>query len=232
MGLTRFTDKIYYLEHEAEVDRPMLAYIKGNRFSLAVDAGYSTSHVADFYTALQSEQFKLPDFTVITHWHYDHTFGMCAINGISIAYEKTNEFLKDQQEQAKSANYIAALKQEDVHFRKEYRGCDRLNIVLSDITFSDKMELDLGGITARIFHTVSPHSEDSTCIYIPEERVLFLGDSTSEDFFHNGYMDQEKLGILMQMIQSVDCDYCILSHCEPLQKESLLEYLDSLSITD
>ena len=55
MGLTLFTDKIYYLEHEAEVDRPMLAYIKGNRFSLAVDAGYSTSHVADFYTALQSE---------------------------------------------------------------------------------------------------------------------------------------------------------------------------------
>lgn len=55
MGLTRFTDKIYYLEHEAEVDRPMLAYIKENRFSLAVDAGYSTSHVADFYTALQSE---------------------------------------------------------------------------------------------------------------------------------------------------------------------------------
>ncbi len=38
---------------------------------------------------------------MITHWHYDHTFGMCAINGISIAYEKTNEFLKDQQEQAK-----------------------------------------------------------------------------------------------------------------------------------
>lgn len=34
MGLTRFTDKIYYLEHEAEVDRPMLAYIKGNRFYL------------------------------------------------------------------------------------------------------------------------------------------------------------------------------------------------------
>lgn len=96
----------------------------------------------------------MPDFTVITHWHYDHTFGMCAINGISIAYEKTNEFLKDQQEQAKSANYIAALKQEDVHFRKEYRGCDRLNIVLSDITFSDKVELGSG----RYYRPDIPHS--------------------------------------------------------------------------
>ena len=27
MGLKRLTDRIYYLEHESETDRPMLAYI-------------------------------------------------------------------------------------------------------------------------------------------------------------------------------------------------------------
>ena len=29
MGLNRLTDRIYYLEHEPETDRPMLAYIEG-----------------------------------------------------------------------------------------------------------------------------------------------------------------------------------------------------------
>ena len=29
MGLNRLTDRIYYLEHEPETDRPMLAYIRG-----------------------------------------------------------------------------------------------------------------------------------------------------------------------------------------------------------
>lgn len=87
MGLNPLTNRIYFLEHDSEVDRPMLAYLKGDKFSLAVDAGYSASHVRDFYRAIEEEQFNEPDFTVITHWHYDHTFGMHAINGISIAHD-------------------------------------------------------------------------------------------------------------------------------------------------
>lgn len=229
MGLTKLTNRIYFLEHEPEVDRPMLAYIKGDKLSLAIDAGYSSSHVQDFYNAIELENFKKPDFTVITHWHYDHTFGMHAISGISVAYDKTNEFLKNQQEQAKNANYIETLKTEDVHFRREYCEQDQLNIVLADFTFSDKLTLNLGGIIADIFHTVSPHSEDTTCVYVPEEKVLFLGDSTSEDFFNGGYMDIDKLNSLIQTVQSMDCDYCILSHCEPLCKKDLLAYLYSIA---
>lgn len=228
MGLNKLTNRIFYLEHEPETDRPMLAYIKGDKLSLAIDAGYSEAHVRDFYKAIEAEHFKKPDFTVMTHWHYDHTFGMHAISGISIAHDKTNEFLKDWQRYAEDTGYIESLKNEDVHFRKEYYGQDKLNIVLSDIAFSDKMTLDLGGITAHIFHTISPHSEDSVCVYVSEEKVLFLGDSTSEDFFNNGYMDKEKLHSLIQTIQSVDCNYCILSHCEPLIKKDLLAYLYSI----
>lgn len=55
MGLNRLTDRIYYLEHEPETDRPMLAYIRGDKWSLAIDAGYSSSHVADFYRAIEAE---------------------------------------------------------------------------------------------------------------------------------------------------------------------------------
>ena len=58
MGLNPLTNRIYFLEHDSEVDRPMLAYLKGDKFSLAVDAGYSASHVRDFYrAALMAEQF-------------------------------------------------------------------------------------------------------------------------------------------------------------------------------
>ena len=53
MGLNPLTNRIYFLEHDSEVDRPMLAYLKGDKFSLAVDAGYSASHVRDFYRAIE-----------------------------------------------------------------------------------------------------------------------------------------------------------------------------------
>lgn len=228
MGLNKLTEKIYYLPHEPEFDRPMLAYVKGDKFSLAIDAGYSTSHVKDFYEALKANDFEEPDFTVITHWHYDHTFGLHAIKGVSIAHQKTNLFLREQQDKAQDRSYIDFLKKGDIHFEKEYAGQYELDIVMSDIEFADEITLNLGNITACVFHTVSPHSEDTACIYIPEEKVLFLGDSTSEDFFNGGYMDKTKLKRLIQMIDSIDCGYCILSHCEPLKKNELLAYLDSI----
>lgn len=76
MGLIQLTDRICYLPHDPEVDRPMLAYVRGEKFTLAIDAGYSAGHVRDFYTELENRGLSRPTFTAITHWHYDHTFGM------------------------------------------------------------------------------------------------------------------------------------------------------------
>ena len=70
--MSQLTKRIYYLEHDPELDRPMLAYLEDDRFSLAVDAGYSASHARDFYRAIEAEQLKIPDFTIATHWHYGH----------------------------------------------------------------------------------------------------------------------------------------------------------------
>lgn len=219
----------FYYPHQPEVDRPMLAYLKGSKGTLAIDAGYSASHVEEFYEHLEQEGLRKPDFTVITHWHYDHTFGMHHIHGHSIAHQKTNEYLEAEREKAMDPDYMETLRREDPCFEKEYRSEDSLKVVLADLTFQTKLNLHLGGITAHIFHTESPHSEDTVCIYVPEEKVLFLGDATSEDFFHDGYMDQRKLKKLVEMIEKTDCIYCVLSHCEPLKKEELLSYLETVA---
>lgn len=227
--MKRLSDRVFYFPHQPEFDRPMLAYLKGSKFSLAIDAGYSRSHVDSFYSALKESGLEKPDFTVITHWHYDHTFGMGHISGASIAHCRTNGFLKDQQEKAADAGYFDRLKQEDAAFAKEYRGQRDPEIVLSDIEFTHRLVLDLGDMTAVIFHTESPHSEDTVCIYVPEEEILFLGDSTSEDFFNDSYMDQAKLQKLIQMIEDTPCRYCILSHADVLKKGDLLDYLATVA---
>lgn len=223
--LKKLTGRIFYFPHQPEFDRPMLAYLAGDRFSLAVDAGYSAGHVDEFYAALGRAGLKKPDFTVITHWHYDHTFGMHRIHGASAALERTNAFLAEQRERAADAGYLEALKRADIHFEREYRNHGELKIVLSHITFRKTLRLDLGGLTALAFHTESPHSEDTVCVYVPEERVLFLGDATSEDFFNERPMDRKKLRALTGMIEKTGCELCVLSHAEPLKKAELLEYL-------
>ena len=44
MELKKLTERVFYYPHQPEFDRPMLAYLGGDRFSLAVDAGYSAGH--------------------------------------------------------------------------------------------------------------------------------------------------------------------------------------------
>ncbi len=228
MELKKISSRVFYYPHQSETDRPMLAYLKGDKIALAIDAGNSADHVDEFYKSLEGESLKKPDFTVITHWHWDHTFGMYHIHGLSIAQCKTNEFLNQERAKLSGSAYINFLKQNDECLSREYIDNKRIVVVLSDIQFEEELILNLGGLTAKIFHAVSPHSEDTVLIYIPEEKILFLGDATSEDFFNNGYMDKDKLKTLINLIDSIDCQHCILSHTEPLTKLDLLDYLISI----
>ena len=93
MELKRLSEHIWYMPHEEERDRPNLGYVKGDNFSLAIDAGHSDVHTKEFYSLLEKEKLPLPSITVLTHWHWDHTFGMHEVNGLCIANDKTNEHL-------------------------------------------------------------------------------------------------------------------------------------------
>lgn len=61
MELKTLSSRIFYYPHQAETDRPMLAYIKGKKIALAIDAGNSDNHVAEFYNALETNKLLLPD---------------------------------------------------------------------------------------------------------------------------------------------------------------------------
>ena len=228
MELKRMNDRVFYYPHQPETDRPMLAYLKGEKIALAIDAGNSADHVDEFYKSLEAEGFKKPDITVITHWHWDHTFGIHHIHGLSVAYHKTNKFLESEKVKLSDNAYIQFLKKDDECLNREYSNNKKIVVALSDIQFEKELTLNLGGMTAKVFHAESPHSEDTVLLYVPEEKILFLGDATSEDFFNDGYMDKCKLNSLIDTIEDMDCDYCILSHTEPLTKSDLLHYLKTL----
>ncbi|MGO1369199.1 hypothetical protein [Senegalia sp. (in: firmicutes)] len=38
MGLNNISHRVYYLPHEEETDRPVLGYVKGDKYTLAIDA--------------------------------------------------------------------------------------------------------------------------------------------------------------------------------------------------
>lgn len=96
MELVKFNDTLYYLPHESINDRPMLTYILGEKFSVMIDAGNSKNHINKMYKELALKNLPLPQYTIITHWHWDHTLGLSNIHGQSIVHKLTNQILKKE----------------------------------------------------------------------------------------------------------------------------------------
>ena len=233
MGLKRISDRVYYLPSEERTDRPVLGYIKGDKYSMAVDAGNSSDHVGKFYEALKCQDLKLPDFTVITHWHWDHTFGMHSISGKIIAGRLTNKKLGEIQkwEWTDEAMQRRLQSGEDIEFadrciRLEYPNRNQIKVVNAGIEFSGEINIDLGGIHCEIREFVAPHSSDSVLVYVPEEKVLFIGDADCQDFYQNtGKYDKAKLKEMIKLLEEIDFDVLVEGHDIP---KTRLEFIGML----
>lgn len=236
MELRKLSNRIVYLPSEESTDRPVLGYVKGDRFALAVDAGTSSGHVQKFYRELEDAGLPLPDFTVITHWHWDHTFGMHSVSGATIACRTTNEKLGDVR---KWEWTDAAMKHRlrtgedivmcDTCIRLEYADLQAITVVKADIGFTGRLDVDLGNIRCEICEIVSPHSRDSVVVYIPEEKVVFIGDADSGDYYENsGEYEEGKLHALIRTLDSLDADTVISGHGEPEDKRAVIHYLNEV----
>ncbi|MFC3749525.1 MBL fold metallo-hydrolase [Paenibacillus sp. GCM10012306] len=235
MELRQLTDRVFYTMFSKESDRPVLGYIHGQKCSLMVDSGNSKHHVESFNEAVRNEGFRKPEIIAITHWHWDHTFGMHAVEGVTIAHEKTNaklaEIAKWEWTDSEMKQRLAEgveIEFADTCIRTEYPVLSEIRVVTSDISFSGYMEIDLGGIVAELHHVASPHSDDSVCIFVPQERVLFIGDAVGLDYYNNLYLDKDKLRSLITAIEGFDFDTCVVGHAEPVSKQKIVDIMNSL----
>ena len=220
MELKKLSEHIWYMPFEQERDRPNLGYVKGDSWSLAIDAGHSEVHMKEFYDLLQKEGLPLPSLTVITHWHWDHTFAMHAINGLSLANKKTNEHLLECIAKiAENGSDVFLNISESI--RKEYEGGKEMIVVPADMLFEGEMTLELGGCTVKAMESQAPHTDDSTLIYICEDKTLFLGDATCPQY-PNGPKDRSKAEALADKIRSIAPDTCVEGHWQPVETEDTL----------
>ena len=205
MELKKLSEHIWIMPYESERDRPNLGYVKGENWSLAIDAGHSDNHVKEFYALL------------------DHTFGMHAVNGLCIANEKTNGHLLEWKSKIETNGPAEFLSLHE-SIRKEYAGGKEVIVVPADILFAGEMTLDLGGCKVRVVESDAPHTEDSTLVYIEEDKVLFLGDSTYSDFVHDK-KDPVLCQKLADKIKALNPETCVEGHWEPVETEDTLNDL-------
>ncbi|UCB42884.1 MAG: MBL fold metallo-hydrolase [Dehalococcoidales bacterium] len=233
MELNKISDRVYYLPSEERTDRPVLGYIKGDKYSLAVDAGNSSDHVEKFYRELRELDLRLPDFTVITHWHWDHTFGMHSVSGKTVAGHLTNRQLGEVQEWEWTDEAMEKRLQsgEDIEIcdqciRLEYPDRNKIKIVRAELEFTGVINIDLGGVHCEIKEFTATHSDDSVLVHVPEERVVFIGDAEGTDDYQNqGEYDKARLKEMIRVLEKIDVDIFVLGHDGPESKLEAMSYL-------
>ncbi|MCP4214148.1 MAG: MBL fold metallo-hydrolase [bacterium] len=218
--LSRLTKNILVLPHYKATDRPNLAAVSGRHGTLIVDAGNSQDHAAVFLEQLSTYDVAPLRYVAVTHSHWDHVFGIARMNLPTIAHVETKKLVDE----------MVAWEWDDVSLNKRVEDgldiafCrdmineelpDRSQLVLKapDIIFQDVLTIDLGGVTCVVQHVGGDHTEDSTVVWVPEERVVFTGDALYMNL-HDGewHYTPEKLLPLVEKISAYNADFIVTSH--------------------
>ncbi len=235
MEMTRLTDRVYVTPCEERNDRPCLGYIKGERLSVMVDAGNSPAHAAEFLRAAADNGLCAPSLVLLTHHHWDHTFGLAGIkNAVSVALCDTADELRRLKgyvwDDARLEGYVADNRVPlfcKPHLKCEYPELDKIEIRLPDIETEGGFRIDIGGETVRFFRVTSPHTDECACVLAERSGVLFIGDANCEQVVGEAWIDDAvKLGREIKELERVDFSLCVAGHMPPMSRDELLAELE------
>ncbi|ESU33690.1 hypothetical protein G3A_05660 [Bacillus sp. 17376] len=77
--IERIGEHSWYMTPISETDRPILGMVVGTERTLMIDAGNSENHANLFIDMLKEKGVDEPSYVVLTHWHWDHIFGLSAL---------------------------------------------------------------------------------------------------------------------------------------------------------
>lgn len=219
--LKQYSDRFWYMTPVAETDRPILGVVVGDTHTLMIDAGNSEAHTNLFLDALTVQGIKRPTLVALTHWHWDHVFGLSALTDtVSIAstatkagmerllpYAWDDASLADRVEDGREIAFCAEA------IQLEYGEDRSMRVVLPTLTFDDTLTLDLGGVHVILKHVGGDHAADAVVAYVPEEKVLFLGDALYANLYAPSWrMTPARTLRLLELLDQFEAEAYVWSH--------------------
>ena len=219
--LHQVSKHVWWFTPESRTDRASLALVVGDSGTLMLDIGASAAHTQQFLQATKDAGLPAPDSAVLTHWHWDHSFGMEAITIPIAAHRETAKQLDRMAAYDYSDEGLAELVKQGIevefireHMIIELADTQRRNLKLRqpDIIFDEKHSYNLGNVHCEVVHVGGDHASDSCVMYIPEDKVLFMGDCFYYTVYEEPRHYTKKVLKLIDKLEAFDAEQYIEGH--------------------
>ena len=206
--------------------------------TLVFDTFLTSAAARDLRAAAEALTSQPVTYVVNSHYHMDHIHGNAVFSDAHIiATEKTRERIATRGAELLARRFalpetladldarIASaapgeLREDLAALRGDYRALDAalpdLALRLPDITFDQRLTLHGSQRTAEIVSYGGGHTSSDAFLWLPAERVAFLGDllgvCTHPSF---GQADLEEWDTILERIESLDIAVAVPGHGSP-----------------
>jgi glyoxylase-like metal-dependent hydrolase (beta-lactamase superfamily II) len=225
MNMTRLSDRIWYTEPVAATDRPVLALITGNSCAVMIDGANSPNHAREFLCELRKHDLPEATFIVTTHSHCDHVFGLSTLQGIVVSNSISSGNIKRLNtlswDDAEVAERVGCGEEHEMtaQMLKDEMPGDRTGFRIREpqIIYESTVVIDLGGSCCYVEKIGGDHASDSTVVFVPEQRVAFIGDC-----LYLRHKDRSIIDGLVVKLLGFDADIYVDSHkAHPISRKQV-----------
>jgi glyoxylase-like metal-dependent hydrolase (beta-lactamase superfamily II) len=196
----------------AEPESVNLGLIVGSQRTLLVDTGSSLLQGRALRASLAAVTDKPLAAVVVTHWHYEHAFGLAAFADVPrIAHESAHIKLSSAEVAADAQRL----------------GMDPEELAQPNVEIAVATALDLGDRRVEIAHLGRGHTDGDLVVVVPDADLLFAGDlinSAGRPFFGLDSVRAEWPGTLDAVVGLMKATtVAVPGHGEPVDRAFVFE---------
>lgn len=234
--LRQISDRTWVVLGSNRGIQPNVGIIVDESQTILVDCGNSPAWGRVIQEFLDYMEAPPVSHIIYTHHHWDHIFGAISFDAKVIAHEKCLGYLKEEAEKPWGPACLQAEMEKDSRLRTSHEvklkmidNWGDFSIVLPQITFTDKMTLQLSESELYLEHAGGNHSDDSILVCDEKDQVLFSGDAFYPPPFHERTTDLDGAGFsedVLRQILSHQVRFIVHGHGMPLTRSDLIKELN------
>jgi len=231
-GLTKIADGVYsYVD--TKNPSPATSFganagiIIGKDGVVVVDTLTSAKEARRFIKDIRAITDKPIKYVVNSHHHLDHSLGnseFVKLGAVVVAQETC------RKEAQKDADTII---KRALGYGFNAEALEGTTVVLPTLTFTDRMTIELGDRNVELIYPGPSHTKGSSVVFIPDAKVLFVGDALFTNF-HPNMRDADVNGWIkaLDTLSALDAQKIIPGHGPVSSKQDITDMKQYLLVFD